>query len=292
MGNIDCDQIMLLGLVAMFSIYFYRTVLQPNNMQNFSIGGQIDDLNNSVNSNNDLVVDAINNMNNMKNDANDAANDAANSAEIANNAVNTAIEAATNAANAANNANVANANANANANAVANAANNAANNANAGNNANVGNNANANVISNTPEPSSNMDSVPQNYKTGNINESCLPQDVLSSADLLPKEDKEAILQFTEDDMSDGVLKGVNFLSAGFHIGVNSVGQSLRNGNQQIRSEPPNPQTQVSPWQNTTISPDLQRRPLELTESCAKSQNNANTPEVPGRYTGGGASINS
>tara|TARA_B110000285_G_scaffold208509_1_gene248774 strand:+ start:320 stop:1159 length:840 start_codon:yes stop_codon:yes gene_type:complete len=275
MGNIDCDQIILFGLVAMFSIYFYRNILEPNNMQNFSIGGQ----------NTDLATEA----------ADAAASDADNSAASANtaaNAANAAIKAA-NAANAANNAaNNANAVALANANVVANAVVNA-NAANAANNVatNVATNV-ANVISNTPEPSSDMDSVPQNYKTGNINDSCLPQDVLSSVDLLPKEDKEAILQFTEDDnISDGILKGVNFLNAGFHIGVNSVGQSLRNGNQQIRSEPPNPQTQVSPWQNTTISPDLQRRPLELTESCAKSQNNTNTPEVPGRYTGGGASVN-
>ena len=62
-------------------------------------------------------------------------------------------------------------------------------------------------------------------------------------------------------------KGVNFLDAGFHVGVNTVGQSLRNANLQLRSEPPNPQVAVSPWSNTTIGPDLQRKPLELNESC-------------------------
>jgi len=41
-----------------------------------------------------------------------------------------------------------------------------------------------------------------------------------------------------------------------------VGQSLRNANHDLRSDPPNPQVIVSPWLNTTISPDLGRRPLE------------------------------
>jgi len=44
--------------------------------------------------------------------------------------------------------------------------------------------------------------------------------------------------------------------------VNTVGQSLRNANYQLRSEPPNPQVQVGPWMQTTIEPDLQRRPME------------------------------
>ena len=64
---------------------------------------------------------------------------------------------------------------------------------------------------------------------------------------------------------------VSMLQAGEHIGVNTVGQSLRNANRQLRSEPPNPQVNVSPWQNTTIGPDLMRRPLEISESCSGQQ---------------------
>ena len=41
-----------------------------------------------------------------------------------------------------------------------------------------------------------------------------------------------------------------------------VNQSLRNANLNLRSEPPNPQVKVSPWLQTTIEPDLNRRPLE------------------------------
>ena len=61
----------------------------------------------------------------------------------------------------------------------------------------------------------------------------------------------------------GSLADQNFLTSGFHIGINTVGQSLRNANRQIRSEPLNPQVKVSPWLQTTIEPDINRRPLEI-----------------------------
>ena len=62
---------------------------------------------------------------------------------------------------------------------------------------------------------------------------------------------------------DGDLSQVNLLKAGHHMGIDTVGTSLRNANLQVRSEPPNPQAQVSPWGNSTITPDLMRVPLEL-----------------------------
>lgn len=97
---------------------------------------------------------------------------------------------------------------------------------------------------------------------------CYPQDTLKPEDLLPTADSKAVQDFNNAKPDgEGVLKGVNFLDSGFHVGVNTVGQSLRNANLQLRSEPPNPQVSVSPWSNTTIAPDLQRRPLELNESC-------------------------
>jgi hypothetical protein len=56
---------------------------------------------------------------------------------------------------------------------------------------------------------------------------------------------------------------MNFLEAGYHYGINTVGQTLRNANLQLRSEVPNPQVQVSPFLQTTIEPDLSRRVLEI-----------------------------
>jgi predicted acylesterase/phospholipase RssA len=52
-------------------------------------------------------------------------------------------------------------------------------------------------------------------------------------------------------------------SAGALIGVNTVGQSLRNANYQLRSEPPNPQVPVTVFNIPTIEPDMNRRALEI-----------------------------
>ena len=55
----------------------------------------------------------------------------------------------------------------------------------------------------------------------------------------------------------------NLLKAGYHIGRDTVLGSLRNANLQLRSEPANPQVKVSPWLQSTIEPDTNRRPLEI-----------------------------
>lgn len=99
---------------------------------------------------------------------------------------------------------------------------------------------------------------------------CYPQNTLTASDLLPSEESKEISEFNQNyPIGEGVLKGINFLSSGYHIGVNTVGQSLRNANRQLRSEPPNPQVSVSPWMNSSIGPDLLRRPLEVGDSCGK-----------------------
>lgn len=90
---------------------------------------------------------------------------------------------------------------------------------------------------------------------------CFPRDRLTADDLLPKD--AANSKFAQvNPAGQGDVDGANFLTAGNKVGVNSVGTSLRNANQQLRSEPPNPQVKVSPWMQTTIGPDLNRRPLE------------------------------
>ena len=83
----------------------------------------------------------------------------------------------------------------------------------------------------------------------------------SSSDLLPADNNSQWAQLNPS--GTGELASVNLLQAGYHIGIDTVGQTLRNANLQLRSEPPNPQMNVGPWNNTTISPDLMRVPLEL-----------------------------
>ncbi len=59
-----------------------------------------------------------------------------------------------------------------------------------------------------------------------------------------------------------ILANQNFLSATQQVGVDTVLSSLRNPSYDIRGTIPNPINVVSPWMNTTITPDLERRPLE------------------------------
>ena len=104
--------------------------------------------------------------------------------------------------------------------------------------------------------------------------SCYPQDSLKASDLLPSDESKEISEFNQNyPIGEGIIKGINFLSSGYSIGVNTVGQSLKNANRQLRSEPPNPQVSVSPWMNTSIAPDLLRRPLEVGDSCGAQSNN-------------------
>ena len=102
---------------------------------------------------------------------------------------------------------------------------------------------------------------PANFGSTSTPAGCYPRDQLTPSELLPK-DKNSVWA-EQNPMGPGSLKGKNFLSAGALIGVNTVGQSLRNANWQLRSEPPNPQVAVSIFNQSTIAPDTNRRPLEI-----------------------------
>jgi hypothetical protein len=82
---------------------------------------------------------------------------------------------------------------------------------------------------------------------------------LASA-LLPREvaAEEDFSEFAPQD----ILKAQNFLSPRAQVGFpETVGGALRNANQQVRFELPNPK-QPYVWNNSTIVPDLARRPLD------------------------------
>ena len=90
---------------------------------------------------------------------------------------------------------------------------------------------------------------------------CFPADQLTAKDLLPQDGDN---EWTKaNPKTNSSLEKMNFLEAGYHYGINTVGQTLRNSNLQLRSEVPNPQVQVSPFLQTTIEPDLSRRVLEI-----------------------------
>ena len=104
-------------------------------------------------------------------------------------------------------------------------------------------------------------SGPASFGSAESPAGCYPRDQLTPGELLPKDMNSVWAQ--QNPMGTGSLKGKNFLSAGALIGVNTVGQSLRNANLQLRSEPPNPQVPVSVFYNSTIEPDVNRRDFEV-----------------------------
>jgi len=140
-------------------------------------------------------------------------------------------------------------------------------------NANVGNannmsggpnqNAPVNVGANNAEAFQDLSTMegPATFGDAQAPAGCYPRDQLTPAELLPKDPNSVWAQ--QNPMGAGSLKGKNFLSAGALIGINTVGQSLRNANWQLRSEPPNPQVPVSVFFQTTIEPDANRRTLEI-----------------------------
>lgn len=83
--------------------------------------------------------------------------------------------------------------------------------------------------------------------------------VANPTDLLPS---DANSKWGELSVSNSV-NTPDLLQAGYHNGIDTVGQTLRNANQQLRSDPPITKQNVGPWHNSTIEPDLARVPLEL-----------------------------
>ena len=91
-----------------------------------------------------------------------------------------------------------------------------------------------------------------------------PKTTLTPSELLPTQISEQAAAFEKAHPNgEGIHKGINYLDAGWIIGKNSLAsQSLDNANLQLRADPPIQKVQVSPWLNSTIAPDLDRKPLD------------------------------
>ena len=78
--------------------------------------------------------------------------------------------------------------------------------------------------------------------------SLMPHDVASQEDYA---------QFAPND----ILKGQNFLDPRQQVGwPETIGGTIRNGNHDLRADPPNPKDSYT-WNNSTIVPDLMQRNL-------------------------------
>lgn len=122
-----------------------------------------------------------------------------------------------------------------------------------------------------PDPSFTQQPYPSGNEQSQENDSqsdiqaCFPRDRLTADDLLPKDAADSKWARLNPS-GTGDIHDQNYLTAGYHIGVNTIGQSLRNANLQLRSEIPNPQAPVGPWMISTIEPDLRQNTLEIGSS--------------------------
>jgi hypothetical protein len=89
------------------------------------------------------------------------------------------------------------------------------------------------------------------------------QPVANPADLLPKDKNSQWAALNPSAANQGDILMPDLLQAGYHIGLDTIGQTLRNPNYQLRSDPVIPKSDVGPWNHSTIEPDLGRVPLEL-----------------------------
>jgi hypothetical protein len=117
------------------------------------------------------------------------------------------------------------------------------------------------------DPDQNEDYRTVDFKGNKLPNDCFPKDRLTADDLLPKD--AANTKWAQvNPAGQGDVKDQNFLSAGYMIGINTVGSSLKNPNLQLRSEPVIPKVSVGPFLNSTYeASDILRRPLEIGGDC-------------------------
>ena len=94
---------------------------------------------------------------------------------------------------------------------------------------------------------------------------CYTRDGLNPSDLLPKASPEAAQFLASNPPSAGNPDNRNLLQAGHHIGTDTVCQSNKNPNLQLRSDPPISRAGVQPIFNASTIPFVQnnRRVLEV-----------------------------
>ena len=89
------------------------------------------------------------------------------------------------------------------------------------------------------------------------------QPVANPADLLPKDENSKFAELNPASLNTGDVMVPDLLQAGYHIGLDTVGQSMKNANLQIRSDPVIAKIDVGPWNRSTIDADPVRRGFEL-----------------------------
>lgn len=79
------------------------------------------------------------------------------------------------------------------------------------------------------------------------------EDIFKSEEYLAKETNQNWFEVPPEPIS---IKNRHLINISRPIGVNTIGNSLRNPSYDLRGSPPNPKFVVSPWMQSTIEPDL------------------------------------
>ena len=111
---------------------------------------------------------------------------------------------------------------------------------------------NVNVVSSRPTPSAIPTASASAHPTS-----------ASPSDLLPSDQNSQWAALNPVNMSQGNIVAGDMLQAGYHIGLDTIGQTLKNANLQLRSDPIIPKQNVGPWNQSTFEPDYGRVPLEI-----------------------------
>jgi hypothetical protein len=104
--------------------------------------------------------------------------------------------------------------------------------------------------------------LPQKMQTSDSDNSGYAlQPVANPADLLPNDQNSQWAAL--NPINNGNIQTPDLLQAGYHIGLDTIGQTLKNANLQLRSDPIIEKRDVGPWNNSTYEADYGRVPLEV-----------------------------
>jgi hypothetical protein len=112
------------------------------------------------------------------------------------------------------------------------------------------------------QPSIN-DTSAQNVVSASSQGDYVVKPVANPADLLPHDQNSQWSALNPVAMNQGSVAMPDLLQAGYHIGLDTIGQTLRNANLQLRSDPIIQKQDIGPWNQSTIEPDIARVPLEV-----------------------------
>jgi hypothetical protein len=110
--------------------------------------------------------------------------------------------------------------------------------------------------SSIPTVSNKVDSVISSITPAGYNS----KPVADPSHLLPVDNNSQWAALNPTTMTQGMP---DLLQAGYNIGIDTIGQTLRNPNLQLRSDPLIQPAVVGPWNQSTIEPDIGRVPLEI-----------------------------